>query len=77
MGSEMCIRDSSNTVLLHSGYPNAIEYRFGFTHSVEIRNNVVLGAIKQRNGASGTVAENAQLTLSDEKRSMWPTLLGK
>tara|TARA_Y100000588_G_C14253678_1_gene924529 strand:+ start:1299 stop:2330 length:1032 start_codon:yes stop_codon:yes gene_type:complete len=67
----------SNTVLLQSGYPNAIEYRFGFTHSVEIRNNVVLGAIKRRNGASGTVAENAQLTLSDEKRSMWSTLLGK
>ena len=67
----------NNTVLLNSGYPNAIEYRFSFTRNLEIKNNVVLGAIKQRNGASATVAENTQLTLSDEKRSMWSKLLGK
>jgi hypothetical protein len=48
----------NNTVILSSTYPNAVEYRFPATIGVEIRYNLTDGLIKQRDGASGTVANN-------------------
>lgn len=50
------IRD--NTVLLYSGYPNAIEYRFSYTHGVIIVGNTVNKRITSRDGATATVTEN-------------------
>jgi len=66
-----------NRVLLSSNYPNAIEFRFGHTQNVDIKNNVVLGAIMPRDGASGVVEGNKQLMMNDDKRSVWSKLLGK
>ena len=47
-----------NTVILSGTYPNAIEYRFSATTGVEIRYNLTDGAVQQRDGAMGTVANN-------------------
>ncbi len=50
------IRD--NTILLYSGYPNAIEYRFTSTHGVIIEGNTVNKRITSRDGATATVTAN-------------------
>lgn len=47
-----------NTVILNGTYPNAIEYRFAATTGVEIRYNLADGIVKQRDGATGSVANN-------------------
>jgi len=47
-----------NTVILSGTYPNAIEYRFPATQGVEIRYNLTDAAVRQRDGATGTVASN-------------------
>jgi hypothetical protein len=47
-----------NTVILSGTYPNAIEYRFAATTGIEIRYNLTDGAVQQRDGATGTVANN-------------------
>ncbi len=48
-----------NTVLDESNYPNSIEYRFGSTTNVDIRNNLLNQSITARDGASGTINNNA------------------
>lgn len=48
----------NNTIILLSGYPNAIEYRFKPTTSVKIYKNTVNRKIKARNGAVADVSEN-------------------
>ena len=56
--------DSPNTQVLHNtvfvsgGYPSPIEYRFGNTTGVVVRNNLVDGAIQARDGASASVSGN-------------------
>jgi hypothetical protein len=47
----------NNTILLQSGYPNAIEYRFAST-TAEIYNNLANTLIRQRDGATGTLGNN-------------------
>ena len=47
-----------NTVLLSGTYPNAIEYRFSPTSGVQIRYNLTDAAVRQRDGATGMVADN-------------------
>jgi hypothetical protein len=47
-----------NTVILSGTYPNAIEYRFPATTGVDIRHNLTDAAVRQRDGASATVAGN-------------------
>lgn len=47
-----------NTVFDQRGYPNAIEYRFGATVDVDIRNNLTNTAITARDGAAATVGNN-------------------
>jgi hypothetical protein len=47
----------NNTILLQSGYPNAIEYRFAGT-TAEIYNNLANTLIRQRDGATGTLGNN-------------------
>ncbi len=47
-----------NTVLLYSGYPNAIEYRFKSTRDVVIEGNIINRRITSRDGATATVNEN-------------------
>ncbi|MGH7266414.1 MAG: right-handed parallel beta-helix repeat-containing protein [Candidatus Rokuibacteriota bacterium] len=47
-----------NTVILSGTYPNAIEYRFAATTGVDIRYNLTDAAVRQRDGASGTVSSN-------------------
>jgi hypothetical protein len=48
-----------NTYYDESGfYPYAIEYRFASTTGVDIRNNLLNRAIRARDGATGTVANN-------------------
>jgi hypothetical protein len=47
-----------NTVLMNGGYPNAIEYRFSRTTSVEIRNNLSDARIVSRDSASASVSNN-------------------
>ena len=48
----------NNTVYLVNGYPNAIEYRFAATSSVNIRNNLTNKTIQARDGATGTTSNN-------------------
>jgi hypothetical protein len=67
----------ANNVLLTSGYPNAIEFRFAHTQDVEISGNTVLGEIMLRDGASGVIDNNTQLSVNAEERSVWSKLLGK
>jgi len=47
----------NNTILLQSGYPNAIEYRFAVT-TAEIYNNLANTIIRQRDGATGSLGNN-------------------
>ena len=47
-----------NTVILSGTYPNAIEYRFPAATGVEIRYNLTDSVVQQRDGATGTVANN-------------------
>jgi hypothetical protein len=47
-----------NTVILSGTYANAIEYRFAATTGVEIRSNLLDGAVRARDGAQGSVAAN-------------------
>ena len=47
----------NNTILLESGYPNAIEYRFPGT-TARIYNNLANTLIRQRDGATSTLANN-------------------
>lgn len=47
-----------NTVILSGTYPNAIEYRFPATTGVELRYNLTDGAVQQRDGATGAIANN-------------------
>jgi hypothetical protein len=44
--------------IVADNYPNAVEYRFGGTTGVEIANNLTIGAIAGRDGASGSEAGN-------------------
>lgn len=48
-----------NTVLVSGTYPQPIEYRFGGSTGIVIRNNLVDGNIVARDGASATVSGNA------------------
>jgi hypothetical protein len=48
----------NNTVLLSGNYPNAIEYRYPGTVNVYIANNLVDGAIRQREGAQAVLHNN-------------------
>lgn len=51
----------NNTVVLLSGYPNAIEYRWGTTQLSLVANNLTNVAIAARNGATAdTVASNLE-----------------
>jgi hypothetical protein len=52
-----------NNTIVSENYPNAIEYRFAGTTGVHLANNLVYGAIANRDGASGLVESN--FTLSD------------
>ncbi|WP_414828129.1 right-handed parallel beta-helix repeat-containing protein [Alteromonas sp. H39] len=56
---------SENVVLLLSGYPNAIEYRFAGSSNLHISKNITLGDIAQRNGASAKLENNQLLTLKE------------
>ena len=47
-----------NTVLVNGTHSTPIEYRFPDTTGVVIRNNLLDGSIRARDGASGTVAAN-------------------
>jgi len=47
-----------NSVLMHGHYPNAVEVRFAGATGVEVRHNVLDGAITPRNGANPTVEDN-------------------
>jgi hypothetical protein len=47
-----------NTILNRGSYPNAIEYRFGSTTGLQIRNNLSDSGIQARDGATGTVTGN-------------------
>jgi hypothetical protein len=49
---------ADNTILLATGYPNAIEYRFSRTTAVVIEGNITNKAIKARNGGSATLLNN-------------------
>ncbi|WP_052010294.1 MULTISPECIES: right-handed parallel beta-helix repeat-containing protein [unclassified Alteromonas] len=51
----------NNTILLYSGYPNAIEYRFASTQNVLIRNNKVNKRIKKRDGATALLKANRHI----------------
>jgi hypothetical protein len=56
--------DSPNTQVLHNsvlmtGYPNAIEYRFGGTTGASIANNLLSGAIQARDGATASLSGNS------------------
>jgi hypothetical protein len=48
----------NNTLILLSGYPNAIEYRFAGTYGGLIANNLSNAAITARDGGSATEANN-------------------
>jgi hypothetical protein len=48
-----------NTILTSGGYPNAIEYRFSRTQNADIRDNLADAAIAARDGAQGSVSNNA------------------
>jgi len=48
-----------NNTVYTENYANAIEYRWDATRNVVIRGNLTRGAIQLRNGASGTVGNNA------------------
>ncbi len=48
----------NNTVILDSGYPRAIEYRFAATAGVLIANNLTNRAIAARDGATAVVENN-------------------
>jgi hypothetical protein len=58
------VADSPNTKVYHNtlisrgSYANAIEYRFGSTTGVDIRNNLADAGIQSRSGATGTVNGN-------------------
>ena len=56
---------SENVVLILSGYPNAIEYRFAGSSNLRINNNITLGKIAKRNGAEATLGNNQALTLKE------------
>ncbi|MCA9669176.1 MAG: right-handed parallel beta-helix repeat-containing protein, partial [Myxococcales bacterium] len=47
-----------NTVLLSGTYPSAIEYRFAGTTGARIEGNLLDAAVRQRENASATVANN-------------------
>jgi hypothetical protein len=49
----------NNSVILSGTYTNAIEYRFAGTSGVMIEANLTDGAITARDGATGTVSNNA------------------
>jgi hypothetical protein len=53
-------RVDNNTVFFASpdAYPNAIEYRWGSTSGLSVRNNLTNGAIRARDGATATLAGN-------------------
>lgn len=48
----------NNTILLYSGYPNAVEYRFTSTTNVLIQNNKINKRIKKRDGATALLKAN-------------------
>jgi hypothetical protein len=47
-----------NTVLINGSFPYGIDYRFPATTNVDIRNNLMDAGIRQRDGATGLVANN-------------------
>jgi len=49
-----------NNTVVTENYPHSIEYRFTATTNVQITNNLVTGAIRQRNGASAALTTNHQ-----------------
>ena len=54
-------RVSNNRVFLYGRYPNAIEYRFERTHSVELSGNKVNKKIRARNGGTALLKGNIKL----------------
>ncbi len=53
-----------NTALVSGNYPNAIEVRYASTTGVEVRSNLLDGAVQARDGASPTTSDNESGALS-------------
>jgi hypothetical protein len=47
-----------NTALVTDQYPNAIEVRYATTTGVEVRNNLLDGAVQPRDGAAFAASDN-------------------